>query len=71
MDGEAEAYDDDGDCDGCLDGGDERRLCGLGVRVAGLVGLRLRAEAWGSAVEPGRGGSTLEPAEGGAFEPEP
>ncbi len=40
MDGEAEAYDDDGDCDGCLDGGGEQRLCGLGVRVAGLVGLR-------------------------------
>ncbi len=70
MDGEAEAYDDDGDCDGCLDGGGERRLRGLGVRVAGLVGLRPRAEAWGSAVEPGRGGSALEPAEGGAFEPE-
>ncbi len=70
MDGEAEVYDDDGDCDGRLDGGGERRLCGLGVQVAGLVGLRPRAEAWRSAVEPGRGGSALEPAEGGALEPE-
>ncbi len=70
MDGEAEAYDDDGDCNGCLDGGGERRLRGLGEGVAGLVGLRPRAEAWGSAVEPGRGGSALEPAEGGALEPE-
>ncbi len=69
MDGEAEAYDDDGDCNG-LDGGGERRLRGLGEGVAGLVGLRPRAEAWGSAVEPGRGGSALEPAEGGALEPE-
>ncbi len=61
---------DDGDCNGCLDGGGERRLRGLGEGVAGLVGLRPRAEAWGSAVEPGRGGSALEPAEGGALEPE-
>ncbi len=70
MDGEAEAYDDDGDCNGCPDGGGKRRLCGLGEGVAGVVGLRPRAEAWGSAVEPGRGGSALEPAEGGALEPE-
>ncbi len=49
MDGEAEAYDDDGDCNGCLDGGGGRRLRGLGEGVAGLVGLRPRAEAWGSA----------------------
>ncbi len=70
MDGEAEAYDDDWDCNGCLDGGGERRLRGLGEGVAGLVGLRPRAEAWGSAVEPGRGGSALEPAGGGALEPE-
>ncbi len=46
------------------------RLCGLVVCVTGLEGLHPRAEAWGSAVEPGRGGSALEPAEGGAFEPE-
>ncbi len=70
MDGEAEAYEGVGDCDGCLDGGGERRLCGLGVRVAGLVGLHPRTKAWGSAVELGRGGSALKPAEGGAFEPE-
>ncbi len=70
MDGEAEAYEDDGDCNGCLDGGGGRRLRGLGEGVAGLVGLRPRTEAWGSAVEPGRGGSALEPAGGGALEPE-
>ncbi len=70
MDGEAEAYDDDGDCNGCPDGGGKRRPRGLGEGVAGVVGLRPRAEAWGSAVEPGRGGSALEPAEGGALEPE-
>ncbi len=61
MEGEAEAYDD---------GGGKRRPRGLGEGVAGVVGLRPRAEAWGSAVEPGRGGSALEPAEGGALEPE-
>ncbi len=70
MDGEAEAYDDDGDCNGCLDGGGGRRLRGLGEGVAGLVGLRPRAEAWGLGLEPGRGGSALEPAGGGALEPE-
>ncbi len=31
------------------------------------MGLRPRAEAWGSAVETGRGGSALEPAEGGGL----
>ncbi len=46
MDGEAEAYDDDGDCNGCPDGGGKRRPRGLGEGVAGVVGLRPRAEAW-------------------------
>ncbi len=40
MDGEAEAYDDDGDCNGCPDGGGTRRPRGLGEGVAGVVGLR-------------------------------
>ncbi len=40
MDGEAEAYDDDGDCNGCPDGGGKRRPRGLGEGVAGVVGLR-------------------------------